>query len=266
MASQIRFHDPDCVKAALSKDGFAVVPNLFAPQDIREVEQILDGLSAELQSLALGDQRRRFAGDMLPSSMAADHKNPSRPDQFEIKYAASLDPRLLKTRLFSRCEAFARAIGGNVSRCFDHAIIKSDRNRSETPWHQDAAFFESGAMPLAVRQSRLHIWIPLQDASIDNGCMEFIAGSHREPLLHHERFSRKSGGSGYFTELVDERRRVACPVPAGGVTVHMPHTLHYCGRNTTDKPRKAWIIQFSRFGAARLALKSLAGRIPGRLL
>ena len=37
---------------------------------------------------------------------------------------------------------------------------------------------------------------------------------------------------------------VVCPLPAGGCTVHHNRTMHYAGPNTSDQPRRAYILGF----------------------
>jgi ectoine hydroxylase-related dioxygenase (phytanoyl-CoA dioxygenase family) len=38
---------------------------------------------------------------------------------------------------------------------------------------------------------------------------------------------------------------VACPIPAGGITIHHCRTFHYTGPNLTDQPRRAYILSFA---------------------
>ncbi|HEY0316647.1 MAG TPA: phytanoyl-CoA dioxygenase family protein [Sphingomonas sp.] len=241
---------------SLRDDGFAVVHNILTREDIDEAEHLLDSLMGGFDALVERRRgRRRFAHDMAVAA------GKSHADQPEILYAASLSPRLAETDLFRKCAAFAGAIGGRVSRAFDHVIVKNPWNMSETPWHQDAALSRFGVM----QTNRLHFWIPLQDATEENGCMEFIAGSHKAPLLRHDRFRRADGDTGLAASPGENGRRVVCPVPVGGFTIHTPRTLHFAGRNATARPRKAWIIHFSRFGGAEIALKRLFGRAPAPL-
>jgi hypothetical protein len=35
---------------------------------------------------------------------------------------------------------------------------------------------------------------------------------------------------------------VACPLPAGGITIHRNRTAHYAGANTSNVPRRALIL------------------------
>ena len=47
--------------------------------------------------------------------------------------------------------------------------------RSQIPWHQDLSFLEREAEQTFM----VNFWIPLVDATVDNGCLEVISGSHR---------------------------------------------------------------------------------------
>jgi ectoine hydroxylase-related dioxygenase (phytanoyl-CoA dioxygenase family) len=89
-----------------------------------------------------------------------------------------------------------------------------------------------------------HFWVPLQDVTLDMGCMQFIPGSHRERMRRHHRLAHLRHHHALATDEVDTSRAVACPVRAGDVTVHFPRTLHYTGPNLTGVPRLAWSLEF----------------------
>ena len=71
---------------------------------------------------------------------------------------------------------------GSPASCWDpdcvptgnHAILKPARIGGATPWHQDEAYWDPRYAHRAVS-----IWLALQPATLENGCMRFIAGSHR---------------------------------------------------------------------------------------
>ncbi|NUQ65036.1 MAG: phytanoyl-CoA dioxygenase family protein [Pirellulales bacterium] len=90
----------------------------------------------------------------------------------------------------------------------------------------------------------ISIWVPLQDATLDNGCMQFIPRSHRQKVVPHHSIGRDPRVHGLETDAVDVSAAVACPVPAGGATVHHCRTLHYAGPNRTGQPRRAYIMIF----------------------
>lgn len=249
--------DLAAARSALDANGFAVLDRSFSPDEVREVEELIDRLLTRLTAT----RPDRYLRDMAPA--CTDDEALTREwSQPEIEYAGCFSPELLQTDLFRKCRKIALGIGGRMSRCFDHVIYKPPNNGVATDWHQDGAFSHGS---LGRHYRRLHFWIPLQDASVENGCMYFIPGSHRAPLLRHERFVRRAGKHGLHLPDVDDRAAVACPVPLGGMTVHGPRTLHYAGPNRTTGVRKAWIVQFAPFGDAHMAFKRLIRRAPRTL-
>ena len=80
------------------------------------------------------------------------------------------------------------------------------------PWHQDLGYLE----PSASETFMVNFWIPLVDATLENGCLEVIAGSHRSELIEHQ---RGMGPAGNFKGVVDEElppgEHVPCPVRLG---------------------------------------------------
>jgi ectoine hydroxylase-related dioxygenase (phytanoyl-CoA dioxygenase family) len=73
--------------------------------------------------------------------------------------------------------------------------------------------------------------------------MRFVAGTHRHAVAHRPLGDDKTAVALEAT-AVDVSTAVDCPLPAGGFTVHQPHTLHGTGPNRTDATRLAWTLQF----------------------
>jgi ectoine hydroxylase-related dioxygenase (phytanoyl-CoA dioxygenase family) len=184
----------------------------------------------------------------------------------EINEAVKIAPGLRNTLAYARCREIAREfLGVPVGYMFDHAIYKLPRNNASTAWHQDEAY-SARAIPLR----SVHFWIPLQEATVDNGCMWFIPGSnHTGVRPHHVAAVRTSGpdhkpaGATITTNDVDPTKAVACPLPVGSATAHHPLTLHYTGANQSDDYRRVWILHFGAYGRARFLLhpKMIASRI-----
>jgi ectoine hydroxylase-related dioxygenase (phytanoyl-CoA dioxygenase family) len=90
----------------------------------------------------------------------------------------------------------------------------------------------------------LSFWMPLQEASIENGCLQFVPGSNIDEVLPHHQV----GGDAESLEVDDpdqyHEQSVACELRAGGATIHGGRTLHYAGPNTTGEPRRAYILTF----------------------
>ncbi|MEO6907967.1 MAG: phytanoyl-CoA dioxygenase family protein, partial [Abditibacteriaceae bacterium] len=92
------------------------------------------------------------------------------------------------------------------------------------------------------------IWMPLQEATLENGCMQFIPGSHKLEVLPHQSIGndpRVHGLEVCAPNNIDFSKAVPCPIPAGGATLHPGRTLHYAGANKSSEPRRALIFGFS---------------------
>jgi ectoine hydroxylase-related dioxygenase (phytanoyl-CoA dioxygenase family) len=119
-------------------------------------------------------------------------------------------------------------------------ILKPAGYGRETPWHQDEAYWDPGT-----RYRSLSIWLPLDPASVESGCMQFIPGSHLGAVRQHRHIDNDPTVHGLVTDDVDPSQAVACPIPVGGATFHHCRTLHYAGPNTTDRTRRAYILVLS---------------------
>jgi ectoine hydroxylase-related dioxygenase (phytanoyl-CoA dioxygenase family) len=151
-------------------------------------------------------------------------------------------PELRRLKLQSRCLEVARQIlGPSALPAFQHAILKPAHEGSETPWHQDEAYrFDD-----KFAYDQLSIWIPLQPVTLDNGCMVYLPKSHESGVLAHRSFRNDRQIQAIeCTADFDRSAGVACPMPAGGATLHHGRTLHYASPNRTDKARYAYILVF----------------------
>ena len=240
-----------------AENGFLTIQSLTTVQDIARIRSLLDPLFDRFTSL--GERAVDLAGPQVPGVA---------PRSPEINEAVTLVPELRQTLAYARCREIARELlGVPVGYMFDHAIYKLPHNNASTPWHQDEAY-SARAIPLR----SMHFWIPLQEATVDNGCMWFIPGSHLGSVLpHHAAALRTAGpnqapaGATIATNHVDPTKAVACPIPAGSATMHHPLTLHYTGANQTDDYRRVWILHFGAYGRARFLFhpKMIAARIAG---
>ncbi len=210
-------------------DGYLALDRAVDPDDIAEVRALLDPLFDRISSTP-----RELVKDLSGDSAAAA------PRIAEIIHTIDLEPALLNTRAFASLQQLSSVLlGARAHHVFDHAIYKPAHNDAATSWHQDAVYLPEGP----VLRPAVHIWLPLQDATLENGCMHFIGGSHREVVGHHRR-NHDPRTSVLETDHVDPTQAVACPIPVGGVTLHTPGTLHYTGPNRSDGVRRAWILHF----------------------
>ncbi|MGB5165934.1 MAG: phytanoyl-CoA dioxygenase family protein [Woeseiaceae bacterium] len=117
-------------------------------------------------------------------------------------------------------------------------IFKPPRIGGEVVCHQDSTYIYTEP------DSCIGFWFALEDATLENGCMQFIPGEHRSPL--RARNFRKADGH-LSEEILDdtpwpEDKRVAAEVPAGTLVMFTGKTPHLSAANTSDKSRHAYTL------------------------
>ena len=135
-------------------------------------------------------------------------------------------------------EIVRQLMGDEASVGIAHAIFKPSGHGAATPWHQDEAYWDP-----AFQYKTVSVWMPLQPATIENGCLWFVPGSHEWDVLPHQSIGGDVRVHGLEMVNIDPcKTAVACPLPPGGITIHRNRTAHYAGPNTSDIPRRALIM------------------------
>ncbi len=125
-----------------------------------------------------------------------------------------------------------RLLGGKPELYQDMALIKPPGGR-EKPWHQDRAYFN-----LSPTTRIVGVWIALDRATPENGCMQVVEGGHRQgPRVHFMRRDWQICDS-----EIARLPRVAIPMKAGGCLLFDALLPHGTPANRTDLQR--WAVQF----------------------
>jgi phytanoyl-CoA hydroxylase len=163
--------------------GYLVIHDAFAPP---EVDAALEGLLDLIQGKHPGFKGIQFeaaARELLPSlspEEGAERQDAVRKFWRFVEYesrlkALSEHPPLL--------EVLRRLMEDEPELFQDMALLKPPRIGGEKPWHQDHAYFN---LPLGT--TVIGVWIALDDATPENGCMRILPGSHRRgPVVHFKR-------------------------------------------------------------------------------
>jgi len=101
------------------------------------------------------------------------------------------------------------------------------------PWHQDKSYWpDANANPV------ITVWIPLVDATLENGCLHLWPRTHRAHVLSFH--AETHTGTGY-TEIDDEHLKkieaVPLPLKAGGAILFNDRCIHMSTPNNSDRVR-----------------------------
>ena len=134
-------------------------------------------------------------------------------------------------------------IGSDIQLFHDQALYKPAFHGGEVYWHQDNAYWQCDPPNL------VSIWIALDDADEENGCMNVIPGSYIEGLAAHGRAKSEKGNLPALLQVdADIDRAVPVPVEAGSAMVHHCMTLHQTNPNRSSRDRRAMVIHYMPSG------------------
>ena len=150
-------------------------------------------------------------------------------------------------------------LGGPVRLWHDQLFVKPPRDGAVVEWHQDYSYW-TRTKPVA----HLTCWIGLDDSTEDNGCLRYIRGSHKWDLL--PRYHLSGSMSSVFEYLSDEQRAAFDPVPAllraGEASFHHPLMMHGSYENTSNRMRRAAVVNFLRDGVISDSDQPLLEGVP----
>jgi len=151
-------------------------------------------------------------------------------------------------------EALKQLLGPSGVRLHGSKInLKSPRYGSPVEWHQDWAFYPH------TNDDVLAVGVLLDDATIENGALLVLPGTHTGPIYDHH-------ADGFFCGAMDPERDgldLAAAVPlvakAGAVSFHHARTVHGSAQNRSDRPRQLLLYEYTAADAFPLmGIKDLA--------
>jgi hypothetical protein len=127
----------------------------------------------------------------------------------------------------------AQLMGADRVRVWNDQALFKPPFGNPTAYHLDLPYWSFAD------ERALTLWVALDEATVANGCMWYLAGSH---LTARDRVSELTRGVGaifeHYPELRDHEARPA-PLPAGGAVWHNAQIAHGAGANMTGGSRRA---------------------------
>lgn len=214
------------LKEVFEKRGFVSIDGLIPNDELPKLQLIYDDfLSGKFDLTGL---RGDLSGD--------DSKQRKVEKITQIMRPSLVMPLLQQTETYRRVVALAKEwLGADMEIDFDMMIDKAPGTAAETPWHQDAAYW-----PEMPDTRALSFWIALDDADRANGCMMYVAGSHKEPLRAHTQPVPNAALQCTLTAADDVTHG---EITAGSAIAHHGYTLHGAlGNHSSNRHRRALIV------------------------
>jgi phytanoyl-CoA hydroxylase len=177
----------------------------------------------------LETQAREAAGTQWTESQYSPWTHPRHPVQRWCR-AMSTHPRILA--------AVSAILGPNLLIRNADVFIKEPRNTRRIMWHVDTA------APLEEARLMVTAWLGMTPSTLANGCMDFITGSHQDPLPRGPRDKQSLTFRGSTLERLERLDRVANVMPVGHLSLHCFRTIHRSNGNFTPDRRFGYVTRF----------------------
>jgi ectoine hydroxylase-related dioxygenase (phytanoyl-CoA dioxygenase family) len=153
----------------------------------------------------------------------------------------------------------SQLLAGAVRFWHDQIFYKPAHHGGVVIWHQDYSYW-TRTQPMA----HLSCWIGLDDSTRENGCVHYVAGSHRWNLLPREDFASDMDTiKGVLNEAqLREFKPVPIELKKGECSFHHPLMVHGSFENQTDRPRRAAVINVFRDGVCSASDEPLLKGVP----
>jgi phytanoyl-CoA hydroxylase len=235
--------------AQYRRDGYLVLRRVLSPDHVGACIAALTALASD-PGLEAG--RRDGSGAFIALEPGADPGAADRTDLIR-KFGdfTGTSPALLRVAMSVRLHAALDALMGQGRVMLQEmALVKAPKVSGEKPWHQDAAYFR-GSDPNLM----FGVWIALDPATRENGCMEVIPGSHllgSAPHVPHADINLCT----IRPDLVRWQDCVALPMDPGDVLVFHSLIHHYTAANRSDLRRRALQFHYHQVGLEWTSLEA----------
>ena len=214
-----------------ARDGYAVLEGIFAGDR-------LEALRAEVAAVATGARGPILGADLVRGeSDAATLAN-----VLAVHFPHKISPVCRDALSEPAIVRFLNAVIGPDVKAVQSMLFVKPAGKPGQPWHQDEPFIPTRDRSLC------GVWIALDDADTENGCLWVLPGSHAAGILWPMRDQDAPGFDGSqvahgFPE--DEDAAVPVEVRAGDVVCFGGYLLHGSRQNVSaDRSRRALVNHY----------------------
>ena len=226
--------DLEQYRRTFDERGYVVVPDLLTPAELaelrRNVDAVMDGtVKPEFPNLR-GDTDDF---DIQWEPATRNDPNLKRRDKLRVVFHLchtlsffwrhATRPRTL--------DVVAALLGPDVKLYTDQLFFKPAHHGSEVPFHQDSGYWPDWEPKL------LTCWVAIDDATLANGCVRVIPGTHKKQLPHHH-FPNSTQTEGLLESEVEVSKEVPVEIRAGSAMFHHSLLIHRSFPNTSDRSRR----------------------------
>jgi phytanoyl-CoA hydroxylase len=224
--------------AQYQRDGFLVKESFLSPDELGFWREALDEAVAKRNGNKLPDRKEVYGkGDDADKSYYDNVFD-------QLINLWQDNEKMKKVMLDERLGKMAAQLAGvdGIRIWHDQALIKRPW-ANPTSWHLDTPYWSFSD------RRALSIWVALDDATYENGCLFFIPGSYQRTTFENPGIGKNMGA--IFTTYPEFKtsRSAAATMKAGSCSFHNGLTIHGAHANMTAGYRRAMTCAYMPEGA-----------------
>jgi phytanoyl-CoA hydroxylase len=237
-----RYFVSDEEKAHFQTQGYVHLRGVLSEDEVEEIEKIYNAFLRREIAVEGKDFNDMTTGEHNTDPCGYAIVNVMLPRRYYPKWQGNIFEQRAKSIAEQLC-------GEGMTIDFDQLLAKSP-NKPEAVfhWHQDQAYW----IDTDDRRTAT-CWLAVDDSTTENGCMQFLAGSHLEPVRSHRPLhDDRTKSHTLRTDLREGEAPTPVPIKRGDITVHNEGVLHGSGGNySSDSYRRAYIVALRSDEAVR---------------
>lgn len=214
--------------AQYQQNGFLVIEDFLSPEELAQWREALDEALAKRKGFKMPDRKEVYGkGDDADKSYY--------DNVFDQMINLWQDnEKMRKIMLDERLGKMAATLAGveGIRIWHDQALVKRPW-ANPTSWHLDTPYWSF------TDRRALSIWVALDDATLENGCLFFIPGSHQETTFENPGIGKNMGAIFDFYPQFKSSLSKPAVMKAGSCSFHNGLTIHGAHANMTPGFRRA---------------------------
>ena len=133
---------------------------------------------------------------------------------------------------------------GKVCHFHSKVMVKEPRVGGAWEWHQDYGYwYKNGFL---YPEAMISVMVALTEATIENGCLQVLKGSHKMQRFEHSFAGEQQGADmAFVTEAQKFSELVYCTLKPGDVLFFHSNILHCSAGNLSENPRWSVISAYN---------------------
>ncbi len=224
------------------RDGYVMVRNLFSKEEVnRLIEEVESGARVSQTTRGSLDQSGKAAKLAIWHELGDD-----------IWASASTNQRIVNNvRIL---------MGQEISFFHGKVMLKEAKSGGAWEWHQDYGYWYNQGF---FYPHMISAFVALDEATVENGCLNVLKGSHELGRLEHGNVGGQTGADPLRIKQIEEKlEMVQCEMSPGSVLFFHSNLLHSSAANDSDHHRRSFIMCYNAWNNPQLVKGEYIHRDP----